>query len=75
MGLGLMPERGRPPKKGEPVSFQVTVPKPLYDYLGYLAQHSILGLSENEVASYILQKNVEEMLKTGFHKIDVPKPD
>jgi hypothetical protein len=70
-----MADRGPPPKKGDPKPFQVTVPKPLFDYLGYLAQHSILGVSENEIASYILRKHLEEMLKTGFHKLDIPKPD
>ena len=70
-----MADRGAPVKKGDPKSFQVTVPKPLYDYLGYLAQRSVLGVSENEIASYILRKHIEEMLKSGFHKIDIPKAD
>jgi hypothetical protein len=66
---------GAPPNKGEAKSFQVTVPQPLYDYFTYLAQRSYLGVSENDIASYILIRRVEEMITTGFHKIDIPKPD
>jgi len=70
-----MADRGPKPNKGESHAFQVTIPKRLYEYLGYLAQQSFLGVSENDVASYILRRELEEMLRSGFHKIDIPKPD
>lgn len=70
-----MAERGPPPNKGTSKGFQVTVPQPVYDYLGYLAQRSVFGVSETEVASFILRQRVEELLKSGFHKIDIPKAD
>lgn len=66
---------GSKPNKGETHSFQVTLPKRLYGYLGYLAQQSVIGVSENDVASYILLKNLDKMLREGFHKIDVPQPE
>ena len=70
-----MADRGPKPNKGESHPIHVTIPKRLYDYLGYLAQQSILGVSESDLASYILRKELENLLKTGFHKIDIPKPD
>lgn len=70
-----MANPGPPPNKGGGHSFQVTIPKQLYSYLGFLAQQSVLGVSESEVASYLLRKRLEKLLKTGFHKIDIPKAD
>lgn len=70
-----MTDRGPPPNKGQNQPFQVSLPKRLYEYLGYLAQLSVIGVSENDIASYLLRKQLEEMLKSGFHKIDIPKPD
>ena len=70
-----MADRGPKPHKGDSQSFQVTIPRKLYEYLGYLAQQSFLGVSENDLASYILRKDLEERLISGFHKIDVPKSD
>ena len=66
--------RAGPPKKvGEPKAFQLTVPKPLYDYLTYLAAHSTLGISEGEVAAHILIGELTAMLKEGFHDLRVPR--
>jgi hypothetical protein len=67
-------KRAGPPKKvGEPKPFQLTVPKPLYDYLTYLATHSTLGISEGEVAAHILIRELTTMLKEGFHNLRVPR--
>lgn len=66
---------GAPPNKGETQSFQVTLPKRLYDYLGRLAQQSFIGVSESDVASYLLRKELESKLESGFHRLEIPKPD
>ena len=70
-----MADRGPPANKGESHPFQLTLPKRLYEYLGVLARQSFVGVSETDVASYLLRKKLEKMLKTGFHKIDIPRPD
>lgn len=69
-----MAKRGAPANKGDNESFQVTIPRGLYDYLGYLAEQSVAGVSENDIASQILRARLTEMLTSGFHKIDVPRP-
>jgi hypothetical protein len=64
---------GGPPKKGEPKSFQITVPIPLWDYLTYLATRSVLGTSEHEVAVHILVRELNAMLSSGYHDRRIPK--
>lgn len=70
-----MADRGPKPKKGDTESLYVTLPKRMHSYLGYLAQQSFLGASENDVAAHILARELERMLNNGFHRIDIPKPD
>jgi hypothetical protein len=64
---------GGPPKKGEPKSFQITVPLPLWEYLTYLATHSILGTAEQDVAVHILTRELNAMLASGYHDKRIPK--
>ena len=69
-------KRAGPPKKfGESRPFQMTIPKPLYDYLTYLAAHSVLGTSEGEVAAHILIRELDAMLKAGYHDKRIPRDD
>lgn len=68
-----MAETGRPPKKGETVTFKVSVPKPLYGYLTYLAENSHIGGSENEVAAHLLKLKVHELAETKFHELQLPQ--
>lgn len=63
----------RPKHKSETKSFEITVPMRLYRYLSYLAKHSAIGTSENAIASYIVVKETQAMLKDGVHKIKVPQ--
>jgi len=67
------PRRGPPKKIGETKSFQITVPKPLWDYLTYLAAHSMLGTAEGEVAAHILIRELNTMFTTGYHNRRIPK--
>jgi hypothetical protein len=71
----MPPSSGRPPNKGENASFQVSVPKRLYQYLGYLAKNSFLGVSESEVATYLLIEKARELAKTEFQGLKLPALD
>lgn len=55
----------RPPKRQENESFEVTVPKVVFDCLVTLATRSPLGWTENLVAAAILAKEIERMQKAG----------
>jgi hypothetical protein len=61
------------PKIGDPHPFQITVPKPLWDYLTYLAGHSMLGTSEQEVAVHILARELNAMFAANYHDKRIPK--
>lgn len=67
-----MAQIGRPPKKGEVETLKLAVPKPLYDYLTYLATTSMIGASENEVAKYLLTQRLEAMLSEDYHDKQIP---
>jgi hypothetical protein len=64
--------RGRPPNKAGTRAISVTVPQRLYDYLSYLAQTTVLGASESDVATYILTNRIMEMLREKFHEMEIP---
>ena len=62
-----------PPKVGDPKSFQITVPMTLWDYLTFLAAHSVLGTSEQDVAVHILTRELDAMFRAGYHDKRIPK--
>ena len=47
----------------------------LFDYLTYLARHTLLGASENDVAEHVLTRRLEEMLFAGYHEQRIPRDD
>lgn len=47
----------------------------LYEYLTWLSQNTMLGASENDVATYLLTQKAEELRQSGFHDPDPPKTD
>ncbi len=55
-------------------SVTVSLPKETYEYLTYLAWRGRLGATEADVASHILVERVDELLKSGYHNLQVPKP-
>jgi hypothetical protein len=67
--MSRVPKRGRPPKEGDVESFYLTVPKPLHDYLRFLARNTYAGADIGEVASHLLKLKVAEL----GAKLDVPK--
>jgi len=62
-----------PTKVGDPKSFQITVPMPLWEYLTYLAGRSMLGTSEQEVAVHILTRELNAMFAASYHDKRIPK--
>jgi hypothetical protein len=67
--MSRAPKRGRPPKEGDVESFYLTVPKPLYEYLRFLARDTYAGADVGEVASHLLKLKIAEL----GAKLDVPK--
>jgi hypothetical protein len=45
----------------------------LYAYLGILARDTILGPSENDVAEYVLTKQLEQMEAEKYHERKITK--
>lgn len=56
-----MASRGRRPKEGDSETFNLTVPKPLYTYLLYMAQNSFAGASVGEVAVHLLKLKIADL--------------
>jgi hypothetical protein len=46
----------------------ITVSEKLYEYLGFLARHSILGRKESDVARAVLTSRLEQMLEEKYHE-------
>ena len=63
---------GRPPSSGGTQSFQITISKAAFAYLGYLAQSTNMGGSENGVAAFILSRELERMRLSGDYRKDMP---
>jgi hypothetical protein len=58
-----------PPKAEDDHNSQpmrLTVSKPLYRYLTWLKTHTMLGVSENDVAVAILTERLREMRRVGY---------
>jgi hypothetical protein len=63
---------GRPPKRQDTETFEVTVPVSIYEILGLLATHTTYGATENAVAAYILGKEIERMQRAGDFGLRMP---
>lgn len=63
----------RPTNRQQPKTFEITLPEATFEYLAYLATHTTLGVTENAVAAYLIGKAVEEMLRSKFHEIAIPR--
>lgn len=66
------PIMGRPPKRQETETIEVTVPATLHGALVHLAMHTTFGATENAVAAYILAKEVERMQRAGEFGLKMP---
>jgi CHAT domain-containing protein len=63
---------GRPPKRQDTETFEVTVPKAIHAALVHLATHSGFGFTENTVATYILSKEIERMQREEEFGLKMP---
>jgi hypothetical protein len=59
---GIFMTIGRPPNEGESETFKITIPKPLYESLVYLARNTHVGSSVSEVASFLLKERISQMV-------------
>jgi len=63
---------GRPPKRQETETIEVTIPAALHGALVYLATHTTLGATENAVAAYVLAKEIDRMQRAGEYGLKMP---
>jgi hypothetical protein len=47
---------------------RIRVSAKLHDYLGILAETTMLGTSENDVAEYLLTQRLEQMRRENYHE-------
>ena len=65
----------RPENRSEGRSISISLPQETFDYLAWLASLGKLGKTENEVAYYILVKQVEDMYDKKVHERKIPAAD
>ena len=61
------------PGKQETRALPLTVPLAQYEYLTYLARHSVRGARETEVASQLLTQEITRMILAREHEISFPR--
>jgi hypothetical protein len=52
----------------KPPSVDIRVSAELYEYLGFLSRHTILGQKESDVARAVLTSRLEQMLQEKYHE-------
>ena len=61
------------PNKQDTRPLPLTIPLAQYEYLTYLARHSVLGVRETEVAAYILTREITRMIAAREHDMPFPR--
>lgn len=61
------------PGKQDTRALPLTIPLAQYEYLTYLARHSVLGARETEVAAHVLTREILRMIGTREHEIPFPR--
>lgn len=56
------------PKKPPTKTLRMRVSGRLYDYLSHLSRSTLLGASENDVAAYILTRELEKMRQSNYQE-------
>jgi len=64
---------GRPPKPQGTVTLEITLPQTAFGYLSFLAKNTMLGATENEIATLILRNQLIEMAQKEFHRFATPQ--
>jgi len=57
-------------KETKPI--RMVVSARLYEYLTWLSKNTMLGASENDVATYLLTQKAEELRQAGFNDPGLP---
>jgi hypothetical protein len=70
--MAKKPEPAEPAEAEGTVLIRMRVSPQLFAYLSYLAKHTLLGASENDVAEHVLTRRLEEMLLADYHKKKIP---
>jgi hypothetical protein len=63
------------PRKEKTILIRLRVSAKLYEYLGYLKRHTILGASENDVAEKVLTDRLGIMIAEKYHETHAPPTD
>jgi hypothetical protein len=58
---------GAPRKPGTKL-IRMTVSGPFYEYLGWLSRNTLLGKSENDVATLLLTVRLEQMRQAAYRE-------
>jgi hypothetical protein len=53
----------------------VTISKPAFAYLGYLAKMTTMGGSANAVAAFLLTREIERLRLSGDYAKEIPSSD
>ena len=61
------------PKKEKTELLRMRVSSRLYEYLGWLKRNTMLGPSENDVATYLLTQKLEAMRQSEYRDSDLPQ--
>ena len=59
-------------KRQDTESFEITVPKDLFDALVHLATHTSMGPNENAVAVHILANEIDRLQRAGDYGLRMP---
>ncbi len=63
------------PKKQQTVLIRMSVSSKLHRFLGHLARTTTMGASENDVALFLLTRELEAMRQTEAYAFDPAKDD
>jgi len=66
-------EVAKGPGKQETRPLPLTIPLAQYEYLTYLARHSVLGARETEVASHIVTREIARMIAARAREVPFPR--
>ncbi|MGI9520031.1 MAG: hypothetical protein ACR2PG_00145 [Hyphomicrobiaceae bacterium] len=63
------------PKKQQTVLVRMSVSAKLHRYLGHLARTTTMGASENDVALFLLTRELESLRQSGAYAFDLVRDD
>jgi hypothetical protein len=72
--LCMTPIMAGAPRKQETVLMRLTVSAKLYNYLNFLSRTTTMGASENDVALFLLTRQLEDMRQSENYGFDLSDP-